>query len=181
MGAVAKFAAGGKATGKKDLAMIAASYGNVYVAKIALGAKDSQTVQAFIEAEAHPGVSIIIAYSHCIAHGYSIANGLDQQKLAVETGYWPIFRYDPSRVEKGLAPLVLDSADPKQPISAFMKNELRFQVLAKSDPTRAAELAKMAQAAVDVRVAQYKHLAESGKPASPVAPQVPAAGDKPSA
>jgi len=183
MGAVAKFSAAGKPTDKKDLAMIAASYGNVYVAKVAFGAKDSQTVQAFIEAEAHPGVSIIIAYSHCIAHGYAIANGLDQQKLAVETGYWPLLRFDPSRTEKGQAPLILDSAAPKQPLANFLKNELRFQVLHKTDPERAAELAKLAQVSADARYAGYKSLAESGTkptlPAAPVVPPAPAAGDKP--
>jgi pyruvate-ferredoxin/flavodoxin oxidoreductase len=183
IGAVAKFSASGKATDKKDLGMIAASYGNVYVAKVALGAKDSQTVQAFLEAEAHPGVSIIIAYSHCIAHGYPIANGFDQQKLAVDSGYWPLFRFDPARAEKGQQPLLLDSAAPKQPVSAFMKNELRFQVLTKTDPERAAALAAQAQASIDVRVANYKLLAEgAGKPGTPPAlPVAPAAGDKPSA
>lgn len=175
MGAVAKFSAAGKSTGKKDLGMIAASYGNVYVAKVAIGAKDSQTVQAFHEAEAHPGVSIIIAYSHCIAHGYSISNGLDQQKLAVETGYWPLFRYDPSRETKGQVPFVLDSAAPKQPLSAFMKNELRFQVLAKTDPQRAADLAAQAQGAIETRVAHYKLLAEGTKPATPLAGEQPKA------
>jgi pyruvate-ferredoxin/flavodoxin oxidoreductase len=181
MGAVAKFSAGGKATDKKDLAMIAASYGNVYVAKIALGAKDSQTVQAFIEAEAHPGVSIIIAYSPCIAHGYSIANGLDQQKIAIDSGYWQLFRYDPARLEKGLAPLALDSGTPKLPISAFTKNELRFQVLAKTDPERAAMLAKHAQASTDARIQNYKNIAESGKPATPVPPVAPATPEPPKA
>ena len=180
LGAVAKFSAAGKDTDKKDLAMIAASYGNVYVAKVAVGAKDSQTVQAFIEAENHPGVSIIIAYSHCIAHGFPIANGLDQQKLAVDTGYWQLFRYDPSRELEGKAPLVLDSGAPKQPLSAYTKNELRFQVLYKAAPERAAELGKRAQAAVDTRVAHYKHLSEASRPeAAPEAPQAP--GAQPSA
>jgi pyruvate-ferredoxin/flavodoxin oxidoreductase len=177
MGAIAKFSASGKSTGKKDLGMIAASYGNVYVAKVAIGAKDSQTVQAFIEAEAHPGVSIIIAYSHCIAHGYSTANGLDQQKLAVDTGYWPLYRYDPAREIKGQAPLVLDSAAPKQPLSAFTKNELRFQSLYKVDPERAAKLGVIAQKAVDARVLHYKHLAEGDA----TAPTAPAAGEQPKA
>jgi len=180
IGAVAKFSAAGKSTGKKDLGMIAASYGNVYVAKIALGAKDSQTVQAFVEAENHPGVSIIIAYSHCIAHGFPIANGLDQQKLAVDTGYWPLFRYDPARALKGQQPLVLDSAAPKAGVAEFMKNELRFQVLAKTDPARATELAKLAQEQVDARVANYKLLAEgAGKPGQP--PAAAPAAEKPAA
>ena len=196
MGAIAKFAAGGKESNKKDLGMIAASYGNVYVAKIAFGAKDSQTIQAFVEAEKHPGVSLIIAYSHCIAHGYNLANGLDQQKLAVDTGYWPLFRYDPSRIAKGQAPFILDSAAPKAPISTYMANEMRFQALTKMDPARAAELGKRAQAAVEERFAGYQHLAAAGakavtpatlagpasaSPTVPVAPAKEAPPAKPSA
>ena len=182
LGAVAKFSAAGKATDKKDLGMIAASYGNVYVAKVAFGAKDSQTVQAFIEAEAHPGVSIIIAYSHCIAHGYNLSNGLDQQKVAVDSGYWPIFRYDPSRIDKGMAPMVLDCAPPKLPISAYTKNELRFQILHKTDPERADALAKLAQSAAETRFAGYKALAEGAaqKPLAASPAVVPPAADKPS-
>jgi pyruvate-ferredoxin/flavodoxin oxidoreductase len=175
MGAIAKFAAGGKETNKKDLGMIAASYGNVYVAKVAFGAKDSQTIQAFVEAEKHPGVSLIIAYSHCIAHGYNLANGLDQQKLAVDSAYWPLFRYDPSRIAKGQAPMVLDSAAPKLPISTYMANELRFQALVKANPEHAAELGKRAQAAVEERFAGYQHLATAGaKVVTPVTPAAPA-------
>jgi len=182
MGAIAKFAAGGKSSNKKDLGMIAASYGNVYVAKVAFGAKDSQTVQAFVEAEKHPGVSLIIAYSHCIAHGYNLANGLDQQKLAVDTGYWPLLRYDPARIAKGQAPLVLDSAAPKQPISTYMANELRFQALVKANPEHAAELGKRAQAAVDERFAGYQHLAAAGaKVVTPVTPTVAPAKETPPA
>jgi pyruvate-ferredoxin/flavodoxin oxidoreductase len=185
-GAVAKFSAAGKDSNKKDLAMLAASYGHVYVARVAFGAKDSQTVQAFLEAEAHPGPSLIIAYAHCIAHGFNLANGLDQQKLAVETGYWPLIRFDPARTTKGLAPLVLDSAPPKQPVSAFTANEMRYQILHKINPERAADLAKRAQAAVDERVANYKHMAEAHavapQPAAAPAPAKDApAGGKPSA
>src|SRR5690606_37592886 len=95
MGAAAKFAASGKSSPKKDLGLMAMSYGNVYVARVAFGAKDTQTVKAFLEAESYPGTSIIIAYSHCIAHGYDLAHGIDQQKLAVDTGYWPLYRFDP--------------------------------------------------------------------------------------
>ena len=179
IGAIAKFAAGGKETNKKDLGMIAASYGNVYVAKIALGAKDSQTVQAFVEAEKHPGVSLIIAYSHCIAHGYNLANGLDQQKLAVETGYWPMYRYDPARIAKGQAPMILDSAAPKGLIATYMANELRFQALTKANPEHAAALGKKAQAAADERFAGYQHLANAGaKVVTPVTPAAPAAPAK---
>ena len=176
LGAVAKFSAAGKDTDKKDLAMIAASYGNVYVARVAFGAKDSQTVQAFLEAEAHPGPSLIIAYSHCIAHGYSMANGLDQQKLAVETGSWPLFRHNPARLAEGKSAAVLDSPPPKQPLSAYTRNELRFQALFSSDPERARELGKLAQEAVNRRVARYQE-------AAAVAPPAPAAAadKKPSA
>ncbi|MDD3178757.1 MAG: pyruvate:ferredoxin (flavodoxin) oxidoreductase [Opitutaceae bacterium] len=161
MGAVAKFAAAGKGNNKKDLALIASTYSNVYVARVAIGAKDSQTVQAFLEAEAHPGPSLIIAYSHCIAHGFALANGLEHQKLAVDTGYWPLFRHDPARAERGQPAIVLDSPAPKQPLSAFTSNELRYQVLFKSSPERAAELAKKAQAGIDARVVAYKHLSEA--------------------
>jgi pyruvate-ferredoxin/flavodoxin oxidoreductase len=181
-GAVAKFSAAGKDSNKKDLAMLAASYGHVYVARVAFGAKDSQTVQAFLEAEAHPGPSLIIAYAHCIAHGFNLANGLDQQKLAVETGYWPLIRFDPARTAKGLAPLVLDSAPPKLPVSAFTANEMRYQILFKTNPERAADLAKREQSAVDERVANYKHMAEAHAPAEvkPAATPAPAGG-KPTA
>jgi pyruvate-ferredoxin/flavodoxin oxidoreductase len=174
MGAVAKFASGGKATSKKDLALIAAQYGHVYVAKIAFGAKDSQTVQALREAEAYPGPALIIAYSHCIAHGYSLHQGLDQQKLAVDTGYWPLFRYDPRLAEAGQTPLKLDSAPPKTDLSKFMANETRFGILKNIDPARAEVLAAQAQAEVRRHYAHYQHLAEPVKVAAvtpaPVAP-----------
>lgn len=178
LGAVAKFSAAGKDTDKKDLAMIAASYGNVYVARVAFGAKDSQTVQAFLEAEAHPGPSIIIAYSHCIAHGYSMANGLDQQKLAVETGSWPLFRHNPARIAEGKLPGVLDSGAPKQPLSAYTRNELRFQALFRADPERARDLAERAQIAVNRRVARYQ-AAAGVEPPPPPAPPAAAPDKKP--
>jgi pyruvate-ferredoxin/flavodoxin oxidoreductase len=128
-----------------------------------------------VEAEKHPGVSLIIAYSHCIAHGYNIANGLDQQKLAVDTGYWPMYRYDPARIEKGQAPMILDSGAPKLPVANFMANELRFQALTKANPEHAAALGKKAQAAVDERFAGYQHLAAAGaKVVTPVTPAAPA-------
>ena len=180
LGAVAKFSAAGKDTDKKDLAMIAASYGGVYVARVAFGAKDSQTVQAFLEAEAHPGPSLIIAYSHCIAHGYSMANGLDQQKLAVETGSWPLFRHNPARLAEGKSAAVLDSPPPKQPLSAYTRNELRFQALFSSDPERARELGKLAQQAVDRRVARYQEAAGVVPPPAPAAaPAKPSAPASP--
>jgi pyruvate-ferredoxin/flavodoxin oxidoreductase len=159
MGAVAKFAAGGKSIAKKDLALIAMQYGHVYVARVAFGAKDSQTLQALREAEAYDGPALIIAYSHCIAHGFPLELGLEQQKLAVETGYWPLFRYDPRLAAKGEVPLKLDSAAPKGEIAKFMANETRFGMLKNIAPERAAELAAQAQAQVTQHYALYKHLA----------------------
>ena len=113
LGAAAKFAAAGKAIGKKDLGLMAMSYGHVYVARVAFGAKDAQTVKAFLEAEAYDGPSLIIAYSHCIAHGYDMAHGAEQQKLAVDSGVWPLYRFDPRRIAKGEPPLQLDSVRPR--------------------------------------------------------------------
>lgn len=160
IGAVAKFAASGKPTGKKDLGLIAMNYGNVYVARVALGAKDTQTVNAIYEAMRHPGPSLIIAYSHCIAHGYNLASGFDQQKLAVDTGAWSLYRYDPARGETGENPLKLDSRKPKQPLYAYTDNEARFRMLKMKDPARAKELGKVAQDFVDQRFALYDRLAK---------------------
>ncbi|NOZ04003.1 MAG: pyruvate:ferredoxin (flavodoxin) oxidoreductase [FCB group bacterium] len=140
MGAVAKFASSGKDTNKKDLGLIAMSYGNVYVAKVAMGASDAQTVKAFLEAEAYPGPSLIIAYSHCIAHGINMTRGMQQHKYAVESGYWPLFRYNPQLTEKGKNPLVLDSKTPKLHLSEFAYKENRFKMLTKSMPERAKRL-----------------------------------------
>lgn len=159
IGAIAKFAAGGKAVGKKDLGMIAMNYGNVYVARVALGAKDTQTVNAFYEAMRHPGPSLIIAYSHCIAHGYNLSSGFEQQKLAVSTGAWPLYRYDPSRAEKGENPLKLDSKAPKVPLYTYTDNEARFRMLKLKDPARAKLLKDQAQDYVDERFALYERLA----------------------
>lgn len=160
IGAIAKFAASGKATGKKDLGLIAMNYGNVYVARVAIGAKDTQTVNAIYEAMRHPGPSLIIAYSHCIAHGYNMANGFDQQKLAVESGAWPLYRYDPARNETGENPLKLDSRKPKHPLYVYTDNEARFRMLKMKDPARAKELGKAAQAFVDERIILYDRLAQ---------------------
>jgi pyruvate-ferredoxin/flavodoxin oxidoreductase len=159
MGAVAKFAAGGKAVAKKDLALIAMQYGHVYVARVAMGAKDSQTVMALREAEAYDGPALVIAYSHCIAHGFPLHLGLEQQKLAVDTGYWPLFRYDPRLAAKGETALKMDSAAPKTPLSKFMANETRFGILKNIAPDRADALAKQAQANVVSHYALYQHLA----------------------
>ncbi len=119
IGASAKFAMAGKARAKKDLGMIAMAYGNVYVAHVAFGAKDAQTVKAFLEADAYDGPSLIIAFSHCIAHGYDLEKGLDQQKLAVDSGYWPLYRFDPRRTAQGENPLQLDSGAPKADVGAL--------------------------------------------------------------
>ncbi len=159
IGASAKFAADGKELAKKDLGLLAMSYGNVYVANIALGAKDAHAVNAFVEAEAFDGPSLIIAYSHCIAHGYDMARGLDQQKLAVETGYWPLYRYDPRRRDSGEPLLHLDSKAPKKKLAEFAYNETRYRLLLAGDADRARSLMTAAQAHVDRRFALYQQLA----------------------
>ena len=159
MGAVAKFAASGKSTAKKDLALMAMQYGHVYVARVALGAKDSQTVTALREAEAYHGPALVIAYSHCIAHGYPLHLGLEQQKLAVDSGYWPLFRYDPRLVENGEVGLKLDSPAPKVELARFMANETRFGILRNVAPQRADELAARAQEQVRRHYALYQQLA----------------------
>ncbi len=159
LGAVAKFAAGGKTIAKKDLGMIAMSYGNIYVAQIAMGASDAQTVRAFLEAESYDGPSLIIAYSHCIAHGINMAKGMDQQKLAVSSAYWPLYRYDPRLKAEGKNPLQLDSKDPKTPLQDYMYNENRYRMLTKSNPEVAAQLLTAAEKAVTDRWQKYKDLA----------------------
>ena len=159
VGAVAKFASEGKSNFKKDLGMLAMSYGNVYVAQVAIGARDMQTVQAFTEAESYDGASLIIAYAHCISHGYNLVNGPAQQKAAVESGYWPLYRYDPRKIAKGENPFKLDSADPKIPVSEYMAAENRFKMLKMSNPDRAAMLEAEAQEFVNARWAKYKYLA----------------------
>ncbi len=159
LGAVAKFASGGKGVAKKDLALIAMQYGHVYVARVAFGAKDSQTVMAMREAEAYNGPALIIAYSHCIAHGFPLHLGVEQQKLAVDSGYWPLFRYDPRLAAKGEIPLKLDSGVPKVDLSKFTANETRFGILRNIAPARADELAALAQAQVRQHYALYQHLA----------------------
>jgi pyruvate-ferredoxin/flavodoxin oxidoreductase len=144
-GAVAKFAASGKSNSRKDLAMEAVSYGSVYVAQVALGANDTHVVKAFQEAEAHDGPSIIIAYSSCIAHGYDLIHGLEQQKLAVQSGYWPLMRYNPSLRESGKNPFQLDSKAPSIRLKEYTYREARYTMLARSNPELAAELLKEAQ------------------------------------
>ena len=160
LGAVAKFASGGKPTAKKDLGMTATRYGNVYVAQVAMGANDTHTIKVFLEAEAHPGPSLIIAYSQCIAHGIDMAKGMHQQKLAVESGYWPLYRYDPRLVEENKNPFQLDSSDPKIPLQDYIYTEGRYRMLQHSDPAVAKFLLGEAQKAVSRRWTQYKLLAE---------------------
>ncbi len=159
LGAAAKFAMAGKATPKKDLGMMAMAYGYVYVAHVAFGAKDTQTVKAFLEAEAYPGTSLIIAYSHCIAHGYDMAYGLEQQKLAVDSGHWPLFRYDPRRLTGGENPLVLESAAPKIDLGKYVRNESRYGMVEQAFPERFKALLEAAQAEITQRFALYETLA----------------------
>jgi pyruvate-ferredoxin/flavodoxin oxidoreductase len=160
--AVAKFAAGGKPLPKKDLGLLAISYGNVYVARIAMGANDAQTIKAFAEAEAYNGPSIIIAYSHCIAHGYDLKLGLDQQKKAVQTGYWPLYRYNPTLADKGQNPFTLDSKEPSLSLDKYAYNETRYRMLTQSNEAEAERLMKLAQEDVLKRWKQYEQLAASG-------------------
>jgi pyruvate-ferredoxin/flavodoxin oxidoreductase len=165
LGAAAKFAMAGKALPKKDLGLIAMSYGNVYVARVAFGARDNQAVRAFVEADSYPGPSLIIAYSHCIAHVYDMAHGLEQQKLAVDCGVWPLYRFDPRRIALGEPPLALDSGDPKVKVSDYMRNEGRFRMVEKLDPKRFKHLAEMAAVQAAQQVAVYKQLAQLRIPA----------------
>jgi pyruvate-ferredoxin/flavodoxin oxidoreductase len=160
LGAVAKFAAGGKTTAKKDLGMMAAKYGGVYVAQVAMGASDTQTVKAFLEAEAHEGPSLIIAYSQCIAHGIDVAKGMHQQKLAVESGYWPLYRFNPARAAEDKNPFQLDSGEPKIALEDYIYTETRYRMLRQADPDTAKLLLARAQEAVRERWHQYKQLAE---------------------
>jgi pyruvate-ferredoxin/flavodoxin oxidoreductase len=158
-GAVAKFAAAGKSGPKKDLGMIATAYGDVYVAQIAMGADMPQTVKALAEAEAHRGPSLVIAYSHCIAHGIDMSTAMSHQKEAVDSGYWPLYRFDPSHEDPGEHPLRLDSKKPSIPLRSFTSKEARYAMLARSDPDRAERLSREAQEDVDARRHLYEQLA----------------------
>ncbi|MDY7101158.1 MAG: pyruvate:ferredoxin (flavodoxin) oxidoreductase [Actinomycetota bacterium] len=158
--AVAKFSAGGKPTGKKDLGMIAMAYGNVYVAQVAMGANMTQVVKAFAEAEAHDGPSLIIAYSPCIAHGFDMSEMVDQQKLATQSGYWPLFRHDPTREQRGEHALHLDSRKPTVPFRDFALRESRFAMLARSRPDVADDLLAKAQTDIDDRWHLYEQMVE---------------------
>jgi len=159
-GAVAKFAAGGKPLPQKDLGMMAMNYGNVYVAKVALGANDNQTVKAFVEAEAYNGPSLIIAYSHCIAHGINMTTGPDEQKAAVDSGAWILYRYNPEALARGLNPLTLDSKEPSIPVKEWMYRENRFKMLTLSNPQEAERLLKLAQYDVRYRWNLYEQMSK---------------------
>jgi pyruvate-ferredoxin/flavodoxin oxidoreductase len=159
VGAVAKFAAGGKTIGKKDLGRQAIAYGNVYVARIAIGANPQQTLQALREAEAYPGTSLIIAYSHCIAHGIDMERGLQQQKLAVDCGHWPLIRYNPVIRESGGIPFTLDSLRPRLPLAEYRNFEGRYRSLARENPEEAARLLEVAEKIAHQRWATYEEMA----------------------
>ncbi|MDR2338392.1 MAG: pyruvate:ferredoxin (flavodoxin) oxidoreductase [Deltaproteobacteria bacterium] len=159
IGAVAKFASGGKTAKKKDIGLLAMSYGNIYVAKVAMGANDAQTVKAIVEAEAYDGPSLIICYSHCIAHGFDLKNGLNQQKLAVDSGHWILYRYNPDLIKEGKNPLILDSREPKIPLTDYVYNETRYKVLQKANPNLAQTLIEKAQKDVQDNWKMYSNLA----------------------
>ena len=167
-GAVAKFAAAGKTTSKKDIAMEAVSYGSVYVARVAIGAQDMHTVKAFQEAEAYDGPALIIAYSHCIAHGYDLSHGLDQQKAAVASGYWPLMRYNPMLREEGKNPFLLDSKAPSIALKEYTYHEARYTMLARSNPEAAKILLREAQDDVERQWRVYSgRAAMAGRAATP--------------
>ena len=159
LGAVAKFADSGKSQARKDLAMLAMTYGSIYVAQIALGANLNQAVKAFVEAESYRGSSLIIAYAHCIAHGIDMTQGLDEQKNAVNSGFWPLLRFDPRRIEAGQNPMQLDSKDPSMQFRDFAYREARFKSLTKTKPEHAEELIVRAQEEVTRRWGIYKQMA----------------------
>jgi pyruvate-ferredoxin/flavodoxin oxidoreductase len=157
--AVAKFAAGGKAAGKKDLGLIAMTYGNIYVAQVAMGARDEHTLFAFLEAEAYDGPSLIIAYSHCIAHGINMTTAMQDQKAAVDAGQWLLYRFNPDLAKEGENPLVLDTHGPKHRVEDYLYMENRFKMLTKSRPEEAKRLLNEAQKDVDTRWKLYEYLA----------------------
>jgi len=162
-GAVAKFAAAGKPLPKKDLAQMAINYGSVYVARVAMGANDTHTIKAFLEAESYDGPSLIIAYAHCIAHGYDLRHGMNQQKAAVLSGHWPLLRYDPRRAEKGENPFQLDSKEPSIPLERYTYNETRYSMLVHSKPDTAGKLLEQAKDDVKRRWAAYAKFAGAAR------------------
>ena len=162
LGAVAKFATAGKTVPKKDIALQAIAYGNVYVARVAMGADPQQTLRAFREAEAYDGPSLVIAYSHCIAHGIDMRKGMDQQYRAVASGYWPLIRYDPMVREEGGNPFLLDSPRPRIALTDYAYRELRYRMLVNTDQAEAERLLGLAQLAVDQRWQVYEEMATRG-------------------
>jgi len=158
-GAVARFAAQGKGLSKKDLGLMAIAYGYVYVARVAMGFNDQHTLKAFLEAESYPGPSIIIAYSHCISHGIDMSKGLEQQKLAVQCGLWPLYRYDPRLAAEGKNPLTIDYKEPTIPVDQYMYNETRFHMLVQSDEARAEALLKLSREDAKARWNFYSQMA----------------------
>jgi len=181
IGAAAKFASAGKEVGKKDIGLMAMAYGHVYVARVAFGAKDVQTLKALQEAESYPGPSLVIAYSHCIAHGYDMAYGCEQQKLAVDSGVWPLYRFDPRRIARSEPPLVVDSGPPKGSVREYMRNEARFRMVEKQNPERFRRLLQRAEHEARQREAVYRELASltlSPDPARAPSPE-PARADAP--
>jgi len=160
--AVAKFAAGGKPTSKKDLGAIAMTYGNVYVGSVAMGARDEHTLKVFLEAEAYPGPSLILAYSHCIAHGINMKTAMSHQKDLVDSGRWLLYRYNPELKAQGQNPLHMDSRTPKKPVSQSMYKENRFQMLTKTNPEAAKQLLQEAQEDAEARWQRYQQLASQG-------------------
>ena len=169
LAAVAKFSARGKGLGKKDLGLMAMSYGYVYVANVAMGANDTQTLKAFIEADAYNGPSLIIAYSHCIAHGIDMKKGLEQQKLLSQTGLWPLYRYNPTLADEGKNPLQLDSREPSVAVKDYAYNETRYRMLVQSDEARAEMLMNEATEFAQRKWDLYKQMASMAytKPEEP--------------
>jgi pyruvate-ferredoxin/flavodoxin oxidoreductase len=176
LGAAAKFASKGKAVDKKDLGLMAIHYGHVFVASVAIGAQDAHTVRVLQQAEAHPGPSLVIAYSPCIAHGYDLVFGADQQKRAVQSGVWPLFHYDPAQADRGEPPLVVDVPGGRTSVAEYMRNEARFRMVEKLDPAGFQRYAAGAQQAAMRRVAVYEHIAKLRFPqaAAAAAPATPA-------
>jgi pyruvate-ferredoxin/flavodoxin oxidoreductase len=171
LGAVAKFSAGGKQMPSKDLALQAVAYANVYVARVAMGADPQQTLTALREAEAYDGTSLVIAYSHCIAHGYDMRNGLDQQYRAVSSGHWPLMRYNPMVRSAGGNPFLLDSLRPRMKLADYRSRELRFNALVNADPDEGARLLDVAQQTADLRWRIYEEMASRSSSEFPPNPQ----------
>jgi pyruvate-ferredoxin/flavodoxin oxidoreductase len=159
LGAAAKFASGGKTVSKKDLALQAISYGNVYVARVALGANSQQSLEAFREAEAYPGTSIIIAFSPCIAHGYDLEESLTQERMAVRSGYWPLCRYNPELRVSDRNPFILDSTRPDVAFKEYAENETRFSGIGRSNPEEGARLMALAQRMINQKWGIYEEMA----------------------